>query len=166
MAGFVLLAVVMRPIGGWLSDRLAPTRVLAAALGVVVVGAAVQAFTPGLAPLGTIAFLAMAAALGAGSGATFALVALLAPQNKVGSVTGIVGAAGGLGGFVPPLIMGAIYGQYRSYALGLGALAVVALAALGLTVTAVAKTVNQNSTGVRPGRITGSTTGTGSAAHV
>ena len=143
MAGFVLLAVVMRPIGGWLSDRLAPTRVLAAALGVVVLGAAVQAFTPGLAPLGTIAFLSMAAALGAGSGATFALVALLAPQNKVGSVTGIVGAAGGLGGFVPPLIMGALYGQYSSYALGLGALAVVALAALALTVTAVAKSVGQ-----------------------
>jgi len=166
MAGFVLLAVVMRPVGGWLSDRLAPTRVLAAALGVVVVGAAVQAFTPGLPPLGTIAFLSMAAALGAGSGATFALVALLAPQNKVGSVTGIVGAAGGLGGFVPPLIMGALYGQYGSYALGLGALAVVALAALGLTVTAVAKNVNQTADDVRPGRIAGSTTGTGSAAHV
>jgi NNP family nitrate/nitrite transporter-like MFS transporter len=166
MAGFVLLAVVMRPVGGWLSDRLAPTRVLAAALGVVVVGAAVQAFTPGLAPLGTIAFLAMAAALGAGSGATFALVALLAPQNKVGSVTGIVGAAGGLGGFVPPLVMGALYGQYGSYALGLGALAVVALAALALTVTAVAKNVNHAADGVRPGRTADPTTGRGRTAHV
>src|SRR5262249_30641946 len=85
MAGFVLLAVMMRPVGGWLSDRLAATRVLATALGVVVVGAAVQAFTPSLAPLGTIAFLSMAAALGAGSGAVFALVALHAPANKVGS---------------------------------------------------------------------------------
>src|SRR5215831_5971762 len=69
MAGFVLLAVVMRPVGGWLADRLGPARVLAAALSVVVVGAAVQASTPGLAPVGTVAFLAMAAALGAGSGA-------------------------------------------------------------------------------------------------
>jgi NNP family nitrate/nitrite transporter-like MFS transporter len=162
MAGFVLLAVVMRPVGGWLSDRFAPTWVLAGALGVVAVGAAVQAFTPGLAPLGTIAFLAMAAALGAGSGATFALVALLAPQNKVGSVTGIVGAAGGLGGFVPPLIMGALYGQYGSYALGLAALAVVALAALALTVTAVAKDVSQAAAGVRSVR---PTAGRGSA-HV
>jgi NNP family nitrate/nitrite transporter-like MFS transporter len=166
MAGFVLLAVAMRPIGGWLSDRLAPTRVLAAALGVVAAGAAVQAFTPGLAPLGTIAFLAMAAALGAGSGATFALVALLAPQNKVGSVTGIVGASGGLGGFVPPLIMGALYGRYGSYALGLAALAVVALAALALTVTAVAKNVNRMPADIRPGRATGPTTGKGSTAHV
>jgi NNP family nitrate/nitrite transporter-like MFS transporter len=39
--------------------------------------------------------------------------------------------------------MGALYGQYGSYALGLAALAVVALAALALTVTAVAKNVSQ-----------------------
>ncbi|HKT03134.1 MAG TPA: MFS transporter [Rugosimonospora sp.] len=161
MAGFVLLAVVMRPVGGWLSDRTAPTRVLAAALGVVALGAAVQAFTPGLAPLGTIAFLSMAAALGAGSGATFALVALLAPANKVGSVTGIVGAAGGLGGFVPPLVMGAIYGQYHSYALGLAALAVVALGALVFTVTAVAGSRNTPS-----GRAPRPLRGKGRAAHV
>jgi MFS transporter, NNP family, nitrate/nitrite transporter len=139
MAGFVLLAVIMRPVGGWLSDRFAPTTVLAAALGVVVVGAAAQAFTPSLAPLGTIAFLSMAAALGAGSGATFALVARRAPANMVGSVTGVVGAAGGLGGFVPPLVMGALYGAYQSYALGLAALAAVALGALVLTVTIVSR---------------------------
>jgi NNP family nitrate/nitrite transporter-like MFS transporter len=144
MAGFVLLAVVMRPVGGWLSDRFDATRVLTVALGVVAGGAAVQAFTPSLAPLGTIAFLSMAAALGTGSGATFALVAQRTPANKVGSVTGVVGAAGGLGGFVPPLVMGVIYGQYHDYGLGLAALAVVALGTLLLTVTAVAaKTGNR-----------------------
>lgn len=139
MAGFVLLAVIMRPVGGWLSDRLAASRVLAVALGVVVLGACVQAFTPGLVPIGTIAFLAMAAALGAGSGATFALVAQSAPPNTVGAVTGVVGAAGGLGGFVPPLVMGAIYGQFQSYALGLVLLGVVALAALLLDLLSVAR---------------------------
>ena len=144
MAGFVLLAVLMRPIGGWLSDRVPPTRVLASALGIVAAGAAVQAFTPGLMPLGTIAFLSMAAALGAGSGATFALVAKLAPANKVGSVTGVVGAAGGLGGFVPPLVMGAIYGQYHSYSIGLAALAAVALGTLLLTITVVARGASTN----------------------
>ena len=139
MAGFVLLAVVMRPAGGWLSDRFAPTRVLAGTLLIVITGALVQAFTPPLAPLGTIAFLAMAAALGAGSGATFALVAGMAPANQVGSVTGVVGAAGGLGGFVPPLVMGAVYGQFSDYAVGLILLAVVALAALLLDVFSVAR---------------------------
>ncbi|MCE6996375.1 MFS transporter [Saccharothrix sp. S26] len=142
MAGFVLLAVVMRPVGGWLSDRLGPVRVLVACLAVVAAGAAVQAFTPELMPLGTVAFLAMAAALGAGSGAVFALVALLAPADKVGSVTGVVGAAGGLGGFVPPLVMGALYGALSSYALGLAALAVVALASLLFTATAVRRAVH------------------------
>lgn len=137
MAGFVLLAVVMRPVGGWLSDRLEPTRVLAAALAAVALGAVVQAFTPALVPLGTIAFLAMAAALGTASGATFALVSLLAPAESVGTVTGVVGAAGGLGGFLPPLVMGTLYGAFGSYALGLALLALVAAAALAFTVTGV-----------------------------
>ncbi|MGW7532464.1 MFS transporter [Amycolatopsis sp. NPDC054798] len=133
MAGFVLVAVLMRPVGGWLSDRFGPVRVLAAVFAVVALSAAAQAFSPGLVPLGTVAFLSMAAALGAGSGAVFALVALLAPANKVGSVTGVVGAAGGLGGFIPPLLMGALYGAVGSYALGLAALAAVAGAALVFT---------------------------------
>jgi NNP family nitrate/nitrite transporter-like MFS transporter len=137
MAGFVLLAVIMRPIGGWLSDRVHPAQVLVGAFAVVVAGALVQSTTPPLMPLGTIAFLAMAAALGAASGATFALVALLAPASRVGAVTGVVGAAGGLGGFVPPLVMGSIYGAYGSYALGLILLAVVASATLALSVVLV-----------------------------
>lgn len=137
MAGFVLLAVAMRPVGGWLSDRVGPVRVLTGVLAVVLAGAVVQSFTPSLAPVGTAAFLAMAAALGAGSGAVFALVALLAPASKVGSVTGVVGAAGGLGGFLPPLLMGSLYGAYGSYAAGLALLAVVAAAALAFTGTGV-----------------------------
>lgn len=144
MAGFVLLAVLMRPVGGWLSDRFGPAKVLTWALAVVTGGAAVQAFTLSLAPMGTIAFLSMAAALGAGSGAVFALVARLAPANKVGSVTGVVGAAGGLGGFVPPLVMGAIYGALSSYALGLAALAVVAFATLVFTTTVVGRALQAN----------------------
>ncbi len=143
MAGFVLLAVAMRPVGGWLSDRFGPVRVLGGSLALVVAGALAQSFTPSLAPLGTLAFLVMAAALGAGSGAVFALVALLAPANKVGSVTGVVGAAGGLGGFLPPLVMGALYGAYGSYAWGLVLLALVAAAALAYTGTAVRRGVER-----------------------
>jgi NNP family nitrate/nitrite transporter-like MFS transporter len=137
MAGFVLLAVLMRPIGGWLSDRIGATQVITIALSAVVVGAAVQAFTPALAPLGTIAFLVMAAALGAASGAVFALVAERAPAGSVGSVTGVVGAAGGLGGFVPPLLLGILYGQFDSYGGGLALLSVVALIAVLFTVRVV-----------------------------
>ncbi|GAA0919262.1 NarK/NasA family nitrate transporter [Streptomyces thermoalcalitolerans] len=143
MAGFVLLAVAMRPVGGWLSDRIGAVRVLGGTLAVVLVGAFVQSTTPSLMPAGTIAFLAMAAALGAGSGAVFALVALLAPPKQVGSVTGIVGAAGGLGGFVPPLVMGSLYGAYGSYAIGLILLGLVATAALAFTGTGVRSAVTR-----------------------
>ena len=137
MAGFVIVAVLLRPVGGWLSDRLGPIPVLAGVYAVLAAGAAVQSFTPDLMPLGTIAFLTMAGALGAGSGATFALVAKMAPASKVGSVTGLVGAAGGLGGFVPPLVMGFIHGRLGSYGLGLALLALVALGTLVLTTTVV-----------------------------
>jgi NNP family nitrate/nitrite transporter-like MFS transporter len=137
MAGFVLVAVLMRPIGGWLSDRIGAVPVLGATFSIVTVGAVVQSFTPVLMPVGTIAFLVMAAALGTGSGATFALVARVAPAASVGSVTGVVGAAGGLGGFVPPLVMGYVHGQFGSYALGLALLAIVSALTLVLTMTVV-----------------------------
>ncbi|RBY75769.1 MFS transporter [Geodermatophilus sp. TF02-6] len=128
-AGFVVLAVIARPVGGWLSDRLHPVPVLVACFVVVTVFAGISAFERPLAPTGTIAFLAMAAALGAASGAVFALVALAAPAGKVGAVTGIVGAAGGLGGFLPPLVMGAIYGYVGNYRPGLWLLSATALVA-------------------------------------
>lgn len=93
-AGFIMLATVARPVGGWLSDRLGGGSVLTVALAVVAAGAAVVAFTPGIV-LATVAFLSMAAALGVGNGAVFALVGTRAPATKVGAVTGFVGAAAG-----------------------------------------------------------------------
>ncbi|MGW1404938.1 nitrate/nitrite transporter [Streptomyces sp. NPDC002403] len=127
-AGFALVTVVFRPIGGWLSDRVHPAVVTAAALGLAALMAIVQAFDPPLAPGGTIALLCMAAGLGTASGSVFALVSQVTPQAKVGSVTGIVGAMGGLGGFVPPLVMGAIYSAKGSYSIGFMLLSDLALA--------------------------------------
>lgn len=132
-AGFVLLAVAMRPVGGWLSDRLHPVPVLTACFTAAAVLAAVASAELALLPAGTVAFLGLAASLGASSGACFALVATLAPAQKVGAVTGIVGAAGGLGGFVPPLVMGVIFGRFGDYSLGLALLAVVALGTAAFT---------------------------------
>ncbi|WP_026250515.1 MFS transporter [Streptomyces sp. ATexAB-D23] len=127
-AGFALVTVIFRPIGGRLSDRMHPALVTSAALGVAALTAIVQAFDPQLSPGGTIALLVMAAGLGTASGSVFALVSQVTPQAKVGSVTGIVGAMGGLGGFVPPLVMGAIYSAKDSYSIGFMLLSDLALA--------------------------------------
>jgi NNP family nitrate/nitrite transporter-like MFS transporter len=134
-AGFVVLAVVMRPIGGWLSDRLDPIGVLVSAYSAVALLAFLAAFKLPLTPVGTVAFLGMAAALGTATGAVFALVARLVAPEHVGSVTGVVGAAGGLGGFFPPLVMGAVYGASGSYLIGFLLLAATAGAAGVFTAT-------------------------------
>lgn len=137
MAGFVIVAVIARPLGGWLADKLGAIEVLSGCFLVVAIGATIASSTPILEHLGTFAFLGMAAALGAGSGATFALIAKVTEPARVGGVTGIVGAAGGLGGFLPPLLMGYIYGRTESYALGLLLLAITAIVALIMTITLV-----------------------------
>jgi len=151
MAGFVVIAVLMRPVGGWLSDRLGPIPVLTGGYAVVAVGAAVAATTPILEHVGTVAFLGMAAALGSGSGATFALIARVTDPGRVGGVTGLVGAAGGLGGFVPPLIMGYVYGRTDSYAIGLVLLSVTAALTMVLTMTVVRRTDQRHAAEVAAG---------------
>jgi MFS transporter, NNP family, nitrate/nitrite transporter len=138
-AGFVVLAVVMRPIGGWLSDRLHPVPVLVVAYTATAVLAVLASLELALIPVGTIAFLGMAAALGAGTGAVFALVARLVPPERVGSVTGVVGAAGGLGG----LVMGLVYGSLDDYTVGYLLLAVTAAFAALFTATVVRRSATR-----------------------
>jgi MFS transporter, NNP family, nitrate/nitrite transporter len=128
-AGFIVLATLARPVGGWLSDRIGAPKVLAVSLGVVALGAAFVAFTLPLVVV-TLPFLAIAASLGLGNGAVFAMVGRGVPGDRVGAVTGFVGAAGGLGGFVPPLLMGGVYSLAGDYLIGLMLLAVVSAAAL------------------------------------
>ncbi|WP_307724055.1 hypothetical protein [Cellulomonas composti] len=73
---------------------------------------------------------------GLGVGGVFAWVARRAPADRVGAVTGVVGAAGGLGGYFPPLVMGAMYDEEaHSCTVGLVLLVVTALGALVLTAT-------------------------------
>jgi NNP family nitrate/nitrite transporter-like MFS transporter len=79
------------------------------------------------------AFLGLAAVLGAAAGACFALVAKVAPPDKVGAVAGFVGAAGGLGGFFPPLVMGAVYSRLDDYSIGFLLLALTAAVAAAYT---------------------------------
>ncbi len=151
-AGFVLVAVAARPLGGALADRLHPVPVLVSCFTGTALLAIVQAFQADLAPVGTIALLGMAMFLGGASGGVFALVGKVAPAEAVGAVTGVVGAAGGLGGFVPPLVMGWVYGVEHSYAIGLMLLSDVALAAALYTGIRMANLARPGSPGGDPGR--------------
>lgn len=82
----------------------------------------------------------MAVFLGLGTGGVFTWVAQLAPAEKVGTVTGIVGAAGGLGGYFPPLVMGATYNEAtHSYTIGLILLCITALITLAYTTFGIKK---------------------------
>ena len=135
-AGFAVAAVVARPIGGTLSDRVGPRPVVATSMAGTAALAIVAALQPPLEVPAGLTFVSLAFFLGLGAGGVFAWVALRAPAERVGSVAGIVGAAGGLGGFFPPLVMGATYEVlWPGYAVGLVLLAVVATAALMFTLT-------------------------------
>ncbi|MDH2416358.1 MFS transporter [Nocardioides sp. CER19] len=137
-AGFAIAAVVCRPIGGVLADRIGPRPIVATSMGGAAVMAVDIAFKPPVELAAGISFVLMAAFLGLGTGGVFAWVAELAPPPRVGSVTGIVGAAGGLGGFFPPLVMGATYNEANhSYTVGLLLLCVVAVCALLYTIVGI-----------------------------
>ena len=102
-AGFVVLATLMRPIGGALADRIGGARVLNAVFIGVIPFALLLAWKS-IIPF-TVGALGCAALLGLGNGAVFKLVPQLFP-NETGAVTGLVGAIGGVGGFFPPLLLG------------------------------------------------------------
>jgi nitrate/nitrite transporter NarK len=102
-AGFVVLATLMRPLGGWLSDRIGGAQVLSWVFGGVA-GFSLLLAWPSMIPF-TVGALGCAALLGLGNGAVFKIVPERFPRDT-GTVTGLVGALGGLGGFFPPLLLG------------------------------------------------------------
>lgn len=128
---FAAAAVVARPIGGVLADRLGPKVVSLTSLAGIVATAYIVGQQPPEGVLTGAVFLLMASAMGLGMGAVFAWVGPSTPPDKVGAVTGVVAAAGGLGGYFPPLVMGATYDPVsNSYALGLWLLVLVGAGAL------------------------------------
>lgn len=102
-AGFVVLATLARPLGGWLADKIGGARVLQAVFLGIIPFALLMSW-PAMLPF-TVGALGCAFLLGNGNGAVFKLVPQYFPK-EVGTVTGLVGAMGGLGGFFPPLLLG------------------------------------------------------------
>ncbi|HSE21080.1 MAG TPA: MFS transporter [Pyrinomonadaceae bacterium] len=126
-AGFVILATLMRPLGGMLADRFGGARILTPVFLAVAVFAALMG-CPSI-PVFTVGALGAAAALGLGNGAVFKLVPEYFPQDTA-TVTGLVGAFGGLGGFFPPLVLGVIKDATSTYTLGFLLLALFAFGCL------------------------------------
>ncbi|MEP6755475.1 MAG: nitrate/nitrite transporter [Chthonomonadales bacterium] len=129
VAGFVLIATLMRPVGGYLSDKIGGSKVLMyvfLAAAILALGLTVENMV-----VFTVGALGVAASIGLGNGAVFKLV----PQyfaKDTGTVTGLVGAIGGLGGFFPPLLLGVFKTQTGSYAIGFVLLSVFCVICLAL----------------------------------
>jgi NNP family nitrate/nitrite transporter-like MFS transporter len=128
-AGFVLVATLMRPLGGMLADRKGGARVLVPVfIAVAVLGTFMGC--PWM-PTFTVGALGAAAALGLGNGAVFKLVPQYFPKETA-TVTGLVGAFGGLGGFFPPLVLGLLRDTTGAYTWGFIFLAIFALGCLAV----------------------------------
>ncbi len=113
----VIAGSFLRPVGGWIADRIGGYRLLLGLLAGVGCCLAAISSLPSLSIVVPFLFVCMGM-LGMGNGAVFQLV----PQRfarHVGIVTGLVGAAGGLGGFLLPSLLGAIKDRVGDYGTGL-----------------------------------------------
>ena len=133
MSALAFSGAVVRPVGGWLADRVTGVRALLVLLAAIsLLDFSFAALMPPLA--GGVALLfALYLCFGLGNGSTFQLV----PhrwQGKTGLMTGIIGCAGGIGGFYLPVIMGIAKESSGSYQMGFVTFGVLAAAALGLVV--------------------------------
>ena len=113
----VLSGSFLRPVGGWLSDKIGGYRLLLMLFGGVAACLLVLSKLPALTIAVPLLFLMMGF-LGMGNGSVFQI----APQrfgSDIEIITGIVGAAGGLGGFFLPSALGAMKDTFGSYGTGL-----------------------------------------------
>ena len=128
MALMSLTGAMVRPVGGFIADRLSGVRVLFALLiAICACNLAFAALMPSLGG-GVALLLVLYVCFGLGNGATFQLV----PhrwKGKTGVMTGIIGAAGGIGGFYLPVIMSLARESTGSYQPGFVTFGVLAAAA-------------------------------------
>ena len=137
-ATFILPAGLLRPLGGYLSDRLGP-RAVTYAVFITMAGTLIALSLPGHW-LGVSSFaglmFVLACAMGIGKASVYKYIPDYFP-NDVGAVGGVVGMLGALGGFfLPPMfgVLGRLTGSPQLAFLALLALTVWSLAWLHLAV--------------------------------
>ena len=115
-AGFIVIATLLRPVGGWLGDKYDPiTMVIVSFIGLIFSGLLLS-FTYESLLLFTIGCLATSVFAGIGNGLVFKFVPMYF-SNQAGIANGSVAMMGGLGGFFPPLVMQATYEATGTYML-------------------------------------------------
>ncbi|GGB59500.1 MFS transporter [Virgibacillus dakarensis] len=119
-AGFIVLATIIRPIGGWLADKFNPYIILMVVFLGTSVSGVLLSFSPTIG-IYTIGTLSVAVFVGLGNGTVFKLVPLYFSKQS-GIVNGIVAAMGGLGGFFPPIVLTTVFNMTGHYAIGFMAL--------------------------------------------
>lgn len=129
-AGFIIVATLLRPIGGWLGDKFQPLIILMGVFAGLTIGSIILAFSPSLV-LYTVGVMLIAITAGIGNGVIFKLVPFYF-NKQAGIVNGIVSMMGGLGGFFPPLLLATIYSITESYSIGFMAFSQVSLVSLVL----------------------------------
>src|SRR5699024_1460880 len=72
-AGFIVIATLVRPVGGWLADKFEPLFILMACFLGLTIASAILAFSPAI-HLYTVGTLSIALAAGIGNGVIFKLV--------------------------------------------------------------------------------------------
>ncbi|MFN0119053.1 MAG: nitrate/nitrite transporter [Blastocatellia bacterium] len=118
---------LVRPLGGYLADRLGGVRMLSILLALIGAIYLLAAQLPALTPMVAVITAGMVF-LGLGNGAVFQLV----PQRfraELGVATGVIGALGGVGGFLLPNVLGQIKQASGSFGRGFLILACMALGA-------------------------------------
>ncbi|RHW42203.1 nitrate/nitrite transporter [Neobacillus notoginsengisoli] len=128
---FIVISLLFRVAGGWFSDKINPYFVLILAFAGLSFAGILLSFTPSL-PLFSFGCLLVAVCSGLGNGTVFKLVPLYF-FKQAGIVNGLVTAMGGLGGFFPPMIVGAIYSVTGHHAIGFMGLSELALACMILS---------------------------------
>ena len=133
-AACVFAGSLVRPIGGFFSDRFGGIKTLSWMYVIAATFLAILSLNLNHQVAALIVVMVTMIALGMGNGAVFQLV----PQRfrkEIGIMTGIVGMAGGVGGFYLALSLGFSKQITGSYSLGLIVFSLLALVALvGLTI--------------------------------